>query len=116
VSGKVREVQGIKVLASRMDGADARTLRDAIDRLKDQLGSAVIVLASVDGGKVRLAAGVTKDNVERIRAGDVLQPVAEQVGGRGGGRPDFAQAGGTRPEALDSALEGVPDWVAQRLA
>lgn len=116
VDGNVREVDGIKVLASRMDGADAKTLRDAVDRLKDQLESAVVVLASVDGGKVRLAAGVTKNNVDRIRAGDVLQPVAEQVGGRGGGRPDFAQAGGTRPESLDAALESVPDWVAKHLS
>ena len=122
VSGKsavpenVTEVDGIKVLASRMDGADARTLRDAVDRLKDQLKSAVVVLASVDGGKVRLAAGVTRNNVERVRAGDVLQPVAEQVGGKGGGRPDFAQAGGTRPEALDEALASVPRWVAEHLS
>ena len=116
VSENVTEVNGIKVLAARMDGADARTLRDAIDRLKDQLKSAVVVLASVDGGKVRLAAGVTRDNVDRIRAGDVLQPVAEQVGGKGGGRPDFAQAGGTRPEALDAALGSVTGWVAERLS
>ncbi len=116
VSENVTEIQGIKVLASRMDGADARTLRDAVDRLKDQLQSAVVVLASVDGGKVRLAAGVTRNNVDRIRAGDVLQPVAEQVGGKGGGRPDFAQAGGTRPEALDEALESVGRWVAAHLS
>ncbi|HEX2140160.1 MAG TPA: alanine--tRNA ligase [Woeseiaceae bacterium] len=116
VAGNVTEVSGIKVLASRMDGADARTLRDAVDRLKDQLQNAVVVLASVDNGKVRLAAGVTRNNVDRIRAGDVLQPVAEQVGGKGGGRPDFAQAGGTRPEALDRALGSVPGWVAEHLA
>ncbi len=116
VSDNVTQVQGIKVLASRMDGADARTLRDAVDRLKDQLQNAVVVLASVDGGKVRLAAGVTRNNVDRIRAGDVLQPVAEQVGGKGGGRPDFAQAGGTRPEALDEALGSVPGWVADHLS
>ncbi|HLT91467.1 MAG TPA: alanine--tRNA ligase [Woeseiaceae bacterium] len=116
LAGEVREVNGVKVLASRMDGADAKALRDAVDRLKDQLKSAVIVVASVDGGKVRLAAGVTRDNVDRIPAGEVVQSVAEQVGGRGGGRPDFAQAGGTRPEALDAALESVPDWVARRLA
>lgn len=116
VAGNVTEVHGIKVLASRMDGADARTLRDAVDRLKDQLQNAVVVLASVDNGKVRLAAGVTRNNVDRIRAGDVLQPVAEQVGGKGGGRPDFAQAGGTRPEALDQALGSVPRWVAEHLS
>jgi alanyl-tRNA synthetase len=116
VAGNVTDVNGIKVLASRMDGADARTLRDAVDRLKDQLQNAVVVLASVDNGKVRLAAGVTRNNLDRIRAGDVLQPVAEQVGGKGGGRPDFAQAGGTRPEALDAALDSVPRWVAERLS
>lgn len=116
VTENVTEINGIKVLATRMDGADAKTLRDAVDRLKDKLQSAVVVLASVDNGKVRLAAGVTKNNVERIRAGDVLQPVAEQVGGKGGGRPDFAQAGGTRPEALDAALGSVAGWVARHLA
>ena len=98
-----------------MDGADAKTLRDAVDRFKDQLQSAVIVLGSVDDGKVRLAAGVTKNNVDRIRAGDVIKPVAEQVGGKGGGRPDFAQAGDSNPESLDEALNSVSDWVAKQL-
>jgi alanyl-tRNA synthetase len=116
VTENVTEVDGIKVLATRMDGADAKTLRDAVDRLKDKLQSAVVVLGSVDNGKVRLAAGVTRNNLERIRAGDVLQPVAEQVGGKGGGRPDFAQAGGTRPEALDTALGSVAGWVTRHLA
>ncbi len=111
----VQEVAGIKVLATRIDGADARTLRDAVDRFKDQLQSAIIVLGSVDDGKVRLAAGVTKDNVDKIRAGDVIKPVAEQVGGKGGGRPDFAQAGGNNPEALDQALKSVADWVEKQL-
>jgi len=114
-SENIQEIAGIKVLATRMDGADAKTLRDAVDRFKDKLQSAVIVLGSVDGGKVRLAAGVTKNNVERIRAGDVIRPVAEQVGGKGGGRPDFAQAGGSKPEALDQALESVTAWVAAQL-
>ncbi len=116
VTENVTEVRGIKVLAARMDGADAKTLRDAVDRLKDRLQSAVVVLASVDNGKVRLAAGVTKNNVERIRAGDVLQPVAAQVGGKGGGRADFAEGGGTCPEALDAALGSVAGWVATHLA
>ncbi|MEX2257569.1 MAG: alanine--tRNA ligase [Woeseia sp.] len=111
----VTDVQGIKVVATRMDGADAKTLRDAVDRLKDKLQSAVVVLGSVDNGKVRLAAGVTKNNVGRIRAGDVIQPVAEQVGGKGGGRPDFAQAGGSNPDGLDAALASVPGWVSERL-
>ena len=105
----------IKVLASRLDGADARALRAAVDRYKDKLESAVVVLASVDAGKVRLAAGVTRNNTDRIRAGDVIRSVAEQVGGRGGGRPDFAEAGGNDPSALDAALDSVPGWVAAHL-
>jgi alanyl-tRNA synthetase len=109
-------VSGLNVLATRMDGADAKTLRDAVDRFKEKFESAVIVLGSVDDGKVRLAAGVTRDAVDRIRAGDVIRPVAEQVGGKGGGRPDFAQAGGSKPEALDAALGSVPGWVAEQLA
>ena len=112
----VEEIDGIKVLATRMDGADAKTLRDAVDRFKDKLQSAVVVVGSVEDGKVRLAAGVTKDNISRIKAGDVIKPVAEQVGGKGGGRPDFAQAGGNKPEALDQALKSVPAWVAAQLA
>ncbi len=113
--GGVLEIAGIKVMASRMDGADAKTLRDAVDRFKDQLKSAVIVLGSVEGGKVHLAAGVTKDNIGKIKAGDLIRPVAEQVGGKGGGRPDFAQAGGTDAGALDQALESVGPWVAKQL-
>ncbi len=109
------EIDGIKVLSARMDGADAKTLRDAVDRFKDQLQSAVIVLGSIDDGKVRLAAGVTRNNIERIQAGDVIRPVAEQVGGKGGGRPDFAQAGGSNPQALDAALASVPAWVTEHL-
>ena len=112
----VKEIDGIKVLATRMDGADAKTLRDAVDRFKDKLQSAVVVVGSVDDGKVRLAAGVTKNNTDRIRAGDLIKPVAERVGGKGGGRPDFAQAGGNKPEALDAALGSVSDWVAEQLA
>jgi alanyl-tRNA synthetase len=111
----IQEIAGIKVLAVRMDGADAKTLRDAVDRFKDKLQSAVVVLGSVDDGKVRLAAGVTKNNTDRIRAGDLIKPVAEQVGGRGGGRPDFAQAGGSDPSNLDQALASVADWVSETL-
>jgi alanyl-tRNA synthetase len=115
VTEGVTEVDGIKVLATRMDGADAKTLRDAVDRFKDKLKSAVVVLGSVENGKVRLAAGVTKNNTDRIRAGDVIKPVAEQVGGQGGGRPDFAQAGGSNPDGLDAALASVPAWVTEHL-
>jgi len=112
----VQEIGGIKVLATRIDGADAKTLRDAVDRFKDKLKSAVVVIGSVDDGVVRLAAGVTKDNIDRIRAGDLIKPVAEQVGGKGGGRPDFAQAGGNNADALDEALNSVPAWVAKQLS
>ena len=112
----VTEIAGIKVMATRMDGADARTLRDAVDRFKDKLQNAVVVLASVDDGKVRLAAGVTKNSTDKIRAGDLIKSVAEQVGGKGGGRPDFAQAGGTDASKLDAALESVHAWVAERLS
>ena len=115
-SDSVQEIAGIKVLAVRMDGADAKTLRDAVDRFKDKLKSAVVVLGSVDDGKVRLAAGVTKDNTDRIRAGDLIKPIAEQVGGKGGGRPDFAQAGGTDASKLDQALASVPGWVSEALS
>jgi alanyl-tRNA synthetase len=107
----IEEIDGIKVLATRMDGADAKTLRDAVDRFKDRLKSGVVVLGSVENGKVRLAAGVTKNNTDRIRAGDLIRPVAEQVGGKGGGRPDFAQAGGSDASRLDQALASVADWV-----
>ena len=112
---EIVEVGGIKVLAARVHDVDAGLLREAVDRAKDKLQNAVIVLGTVDNGKVLLAAGVTKNNTDRIRAGDLIRPVAEQVGGKGGGRPDFAQAGGSNPEALDSALESVSAWVAEQL-
>jgi alanyl-tRNA synthetase len=112
----VREIAGIKVLVSRVDGIDAKSMRDAVDRAKDKLQNAIVVFASVDDGKVRLAAGVTKNNTDKIKAGDLIKPIAEQVGGKGGGRPDFAQAGGNDPSRLDSALESVPAWVAEQLS
>ncbi len=111
----VREISGIKVLATKVVDVDAKVLREAVDRAKDKLQDAVVVLGSVHDGKVRLAAGVTKNNTDRIRAGDLVKFVAEQVGGKGGGRPDFAQAGGTDPSKLDAALESVHTWVAERL-
>ena len=115
-SENVQEVAGIKVLATRMDGADAKTLRDAVDRFKDKLQNAVVVLGSVDDGKVRLAAGVTKNNTDRIRAGDLIKPVAALVGGTGGGRPDFAQAGGNDAAKLDQALASVSGWIEEQVA
>jgi alanyl-tRNA synthetase len=111
----ITEIAGTKLLVSRIDGADAKTLRNAVDRYKDKLKSVIVVLGSVDNGVVRLAAGVTKDNADRVQAGDLIKPIAEQVGGKGGGRPDFAQAGGSDPAALDAALESVAAWVEKRL-
>ena len=108
------EVEGIKVLSAQVD-ADARSMRSMLDQLKDKLGSAVIVLASVKNKKVTLVAGVTPDQTERIKAGDLVNSVAGQVGGKGGGRPDMAQAGGNHPEALKEALESIPEWVRERL-
>ena len=104
-------VNGIHVLARNMDGADPKTLRDTVDQLKNKLGTAVIVLGAVKGGKVSLVAGVTKDSTDRVQAGELVNFVAQQVGGRGGGRPDLAQAGGNDPSALQGALASVPAWV-----
>jgi alanyl-tRNA synthetase len=109
------DVDGIQVLAARLDGADAKTLRDTVDQLKSKLKTAAVVLAAVDNGKVRLVAGVTPGEVNRIKAGDLVSAVAEQVGGRGGGRPDLAQAGGSDPRRLDGALRSVPEWVKRQL-
>ncbi len=110
------DVHGVKVVATRVDGADAGALRAAVDQLKDRLKSAVVVLASVENpGKVVLVAGVTADQTARIKAGELAGAVAAQVGGRGGGRADFAQAGGSKPEALDAALESVQEFVRARL-
>ena len=109
------EVGGLKVLAAMLEGADVPTLRDTIDKLKDKLRSAAIVLASVGDGKVSLIAGVTSDCTARVKAGELVNFVAQQVGGKGGGRPDMAQAGGTQPEKLPAALAGVKDWVAAKL-
>ena len=104
-------VNGIHVLARNMDGADPKTLRDTVDQLKSKLGTAVIVLGTVKGDKVSLVAGVTKDSTDRVQAGELINFVAQQVGGKGGGRPDLAQAGGNDPSALQSALASVPAWV-----
>jgi len=108
------EVNGIKVLAAKLDGADAKTLRDTMDKLKDKLKTAAIVLAAVDGAKVQLAAGVTPDTMGKVKAGELVNFVAQQVGGKGGGKPDMAMAGGTDAAALPAALESVRGWVAQR--
>jgi alanyl-tRNA synthetase len=108
------DVNGIKVLAATMEGADATALRETMDKLKDKLGTAAIVLASVLDGKVSLIAGVTKDATARVKAGELVNFVAQQVGGKGGGRPDMAQAGGTDAAGLPAALAGVAAWVGER--
>jgi alanyl-tRNA synthetase len=109
------DVKGVKVLATTLDGADARTMREALDQLKAKLKSAAIVLGSTEGGKVSLIAGVTADLTARLKAGDLVNYVAQQVGGKGGGRPDMAQAGGTDIDKVPAALGSVRQWVEQRL-
>ncbi|WP_288251848.1 alanine--tRNA ligase, partial [uncultured Hydrogenophaga sp.] len=113
--GRAVDVKGLKVLAATLDGADAKTLRDTMDKLKDKLKSAAIVLAAVDGGKVQLAAGVTADSVGKVKAGELVNFVAQQVGGKGGGKPDMAMAGGTDASGLAKALASVQGWVAERV-
>ncbi|MCU7796975.1 MAG: alanine--tRNA ligase [Candidatus Thiodiazotropha sp. (ex Myrtea spinifera)] len=113
-SGAV-SVGEVQVLAAHLDGADPKSLRGTMDQLKNKLGSAVILLAAVDGGKVSLVAGVTKDLTGQMKAGDLVKLAAEQVGGKGGGRPDMAQAGGSNPDALPAALALVEPWVKSQL-
>jgi alanyl-tRNA synthetase len=108
------DVKGIKVLAAVLEGADATALRETLDKLKDKLKSAAIVLASTGEGKVSLIAGVTADLTGKIKAGELVNFVAQQVGGKGGGRPDMAQAGGTNPAAVPGALASVTAWVQDR--
>jgi alanyl-tRNA synthetase len=115
LAGQAVPVKGAKVVAATLDGADAKTLREAVDRLKDQLKSAAIVLGAVADGKVSLIAGVTPDLVGKVKAGELVNFVAQQVGGKGGGRPDMAQAGGTDTAKLPGALASVQAWVEQRL-
>jgi alanyl-tRNA synthetase len=109
------DVKGIKVLAVKLEGADAKTLRDTMDKLKDKLKTAIIVLAAADGDKVQIAAGVTQDAVGKVKAGDLANFVAQQVGGKGGGKPDMAMAGGTDASKLGAALASVQAWVTERL-
>jgi alanyl-tRNA synthetase len=116
LSAQAKDVNGIKVLAAQLENADAKSLRAALDQLKSKLGSSVIVLATVEDRKVVLVAGVSADLIDKLKAGEIAGAVAAQVGGRGGGRADFAQAGGTQPENLTPALAGVEPWVRSRLA
>ncbi|MCP4993868.1 MAG: alanine--tRNA ligase [Gammaproteobacteria bacterium] len=116
LADQAQEIGGAKLLAAALEGADPKSLRDTMDQLKNKLGSAIIVLAAVKDGKVSLVAGVTKDLTGKVKAGDLVKHVAEQVGGKGGGRPDMAQAGGNDPAALPAALDSVTGWVGERLA
>jgi alanyl-tRNA synthetase len=109
------EVDGVKVLAARLQDADPKSLRNVLDQLKTRLGNAAIVLATVKDERISLVAGVTKNQTDKIKAGDLVNSVARQVGGRGGGRPDMAQAGGNNPQGLDAALKTVPHWVRAQL-
>ena len=108
-------MNGVKVLAAQLEGADAKSLRTTMDQLKDKLGTAVILLAAVEGDKVSLVAGVTGGLQERVRAGDLMAEIAPLLGGKGGGRADMAQAGGNQPEQLPAALAAVQAWVAAKL-
>ncbi len=114
LASQAEDVGGVKVLAAALDGADVKTLRETLDKLKDKLKSAVVVLGTSEAGKVTLIAGVTADLTAKLKAGDLVNFVAQQVGGKGGGRPDMAQAGGTDPSKLAEALASVPGWVAGR--
>ena len=115
LSDKAEEINGVKLLVSELAGVEPKMLRTMVDDLKNQLGSAVIVLATVAEGKVSLIAGVSKEVTDRVKAGELIGMVAQQVGGKGGGRPDMAQAGGTDAAALPAALASVKDWVSAKL-
>ncbi len=115
LAARVEKINGINVVAERLDGTDVKSLRDTVDQLKNKLGSAAVVLAAVSDGKVNVVAGVTADYMQQIKAGDLVNLVAQQVGGKGGGRPDMAQAGGNNPAALDDALKSVSQWVREQL-
>jgi alanyl-tRNA synthetase len=115
LAGQAVDINGVKVLADALEGADANALRETMDKLKDKLKSAAIVLASVNDGKVSLCAGVTQDLIAKIKAGDLVNHVAGQVGGKGGGKPDMAMAGGTDASNLPKALASVENWVKSKL-
>ncbi len=115
LAAQAEDIAGIKVLAVKLDGADVKVLRETLDQLKNKLGTSAVVLAAVNGDKVSIVAGVSKDKTDVIKAGDLVNVVAEQVGGRGGGRPDMAQAGGNKPASLDGALKLVPGWVKEQI-
>jgi len=109
------DIKGVKLLVARLDGADVKTLRDTMDKLKDKLKTAVIVLGVIDGAKVQIAVGVTADTTAKVKAGELVNFIASQVGGKGGGKPDMAMAGGTEPAKLAAALTSVQGWVEAKL-
>ncbi|MEF1288417.1 alanine--tRNA ligase [Vibrio sp. M260118] len=115
IMGKAQEINGVKVLIAGMEGADPKNLRTMVDNAKNQMGSGVVMIANVNGDKIGLIAGVTKDLIGKVKAGDLVKMVAEQVGGKGGGRPDMAQAGGTDVAALPEAIKTVQPWLEERL-
>ena len=116
VEDAVELVVAARELAARLDGADVKTLRDTVDQLKNKLGTSAVVLGATQGDKVLLIAGVSKDATARIKAGDLVNVAAVEVGGRGGGRPDMAQAGGSEPGKLDAALDAARTWLQNQLA
>ena len=115
VLSELYEIKGVKVLCTVLKGVEAKALRAMVDDFKNQLGSAIIILGIAEQSKVSLIVGVTKDLVSRVKAGELVNFVAQQVGGKGGGRPDMAQAGGTQPQNLDSAINSVQDWLQEKL-
>ncbi|MDT8282870.1 MAG: DHHA1 domain-containing protein, partial [Gammaproteobacteria bacterium] len=115
LSAQAEDIGGVKVLTAHLAGADSDTLRETLDQLKNKLGSAAIVLASEEAGKVKLIAGVTRDLIKTIKAGDLVNIAAAEVGGKGGGRPDMAQAGGSDPAAIPQALAAAKTWLQSQL-
>ena len=115
LASSAKQISGINVLASKLEGADTKSLRDTVDQLKNKLAPAAILLSTVEGEKITLIAGITKDATDKLKAGDLVSHVASQVGGKGGGRPDMAQGGGNQPDKLDNALNSVNDWVSAQL-
>jgi alanyl-tRNA synthetase len=115
LSAQAEQVNGVNILVVQLEGADSKTLRDTLDQLKNKLGSSAILLASEEGGKVRLIAGVSKDQTAKVKAGDLVNVAALEVGGKGGGRPDMAQAGGDKPENIPQALAAAKAWLRANL-
>jgi alanyl-tRNA synthetase len=115
LAGQARQIKDVKVLAARVDGVEGNDLRNLLDQLKNKLGSGIVLLGAANGPKVSLIAGVTADLTSRVKAGELVNMAATQVGGKGGGRPDMAQAGGTQPENLDAAIQSAYAWVETKL-